>query len=48
MFVFHFHYQRTPLHAAALGGHVETVKYLDNQKAGINTKDEIGVNAADQ
>ena len=45
--IFLFHYQRTPLHAAAEGGHVDTVKYLVTKEAGIDTKDEFGVNAAD-
>ena len=35
--------QRTPLHIAAEGGHVNTVKSLVNNRADINIKDNDGV-----
>ena len=48
MFVYLPHCQRTPLHAAAEGGHVDVVKYLVDKGADVDTKDGIGVNTADQ
>ena len=37
------HHQMSPLHWAADGGHVHTVKYLIDKGAEVNSKDEIGV-----
>lgn len=35
--------QKTPLHLAAVEGHVDTVKYLVNKGVDINIKDINGV-----
>ena len=46
MFNFFFIYsphQRTPLHSAAEAGHVDIARYLVEQGADLNIKDEIGV-----
>ena len=36
-------YQRTPLHMAVEGGHVEIIKYLVQKGAQVNIQDEAGV-----
>ena len=36
-------HQMTPLHMAVEGKHLDTVKYLVNQRADINVQDNIGV-----
>ena len=36
-------YQRTPLHIAAEGGYVNTVKYLVRQGSTVNIRDKNGV-----
>ena len=38
-------HQRTPLHMAAEGGHMDTVKYLVKKQTNINTKDVDEVSA---
>ena len=40
-------HQRTPLHMAAEGGHMDTVKFLVTKKTNINTKDVDQVSAGD-
>ena len=37
------HHQWSPLHWAADGGHVDTVKYLIDKGAEVNSKDGFGV-----
>ena len=37
------HHQMTPLHWAADGGQVHTVKYLTDKGAEVNSKDDSGV-----
>ena len=39
----HYSNQKTPLHLAAVEGHVDTVKYLVNKGVDINIKDINGV-----
>ena len=40
-------YQRTPLHIAAKGGHCDIVKYLVEEGANVNIKDQLGVSISD-
>ena len=44
VFINSFH-QRTPLHMAIEGNHKETVEYLVEKRAAINSKDKWGVSA---
>ena len=37
----------TPLHLAAISGHIKVVKYLVEQGADINIQDENGVSICD-